>query len=146
MLEAQVFLLKVHQIYDQRYKSEPTETGTLRKSCPLHTAHSSLPPRLLCPLVQANDSMARRKPTSRRLDKMLSGGGGGYSLPPIKEARASDHGFGTYRGKSNNIATVGLELPVLNIGKNPPGYHSSNRDASLYNPRATREEEGEASN
>ncbi|KAK7963941.1 hypothetical protein PG996_008370 [Apiospora saccharicola] len=55
---------------------------------------------------------------------MTSGGGGGYDLPSIKEVLASDHGFGTYRGKENSIATVGLALPVLRIGKNPPGYYS----------------------
>lgn len=60
---------------------------------------------------------------------MTSGGGGGHDLPSIKEVLASDHGFGSYRGKENSIATVGLELPVLRIGKNPQGYYSINVEA-----------------
>ena len=65
--------------------------------------------------------MVKRKPTPKQLEKMASGGGCGHDLPSIKEVLASDHGFGTYRGKENSIATVGLELPVLSIGKNLPG-------------------------
>ncbi|KAK8001238.1 hypothetical protein PG991_013460 [Apiospora marii] len=70
--------------------------------------------------------MAKRKPTPKQLEKLTSGGGGGQDLPSIKEVLASDHGFGTYRGKENSIATVGLELPVLRIGKNPLGFYISN--------------------
>ncbi|KAK7995118.1 hypothetical protein PG990_013891 [Apiospora arundinis] len=69
--------------------------------------------------------MVKRKHTPKQLERMLSGGGGGHDLPSLQEVLARDHGFGTYRGKFNSIATLGLELPVLNIGKNPPGYYYS---------------------
>ena len=53
-----------------------------------------------------------KKKNSSKAGKPTSGGGGGHDLPSIREVLASDHGYGTYRGQSNSIATVGLDLPI----------------------------------
>ncbi|KAK6836416.1 hypothetical protein PG987_006911 [Apiospora arundinis] len=76
--------------------------------------------------------MAKRKPTPKQLERMLSGGGGGHDLPSIREVLASDHGFGTYRGKFNSIATLGLELPVLNIAGGNQEMPDKQKELPVY--------------
>ncbi|KAK8096581.1 hypothetical protein PG999_012525 [Apiospora kogelbergensis] len=59
-------------------------------------------------------------PKPKNSKKPNTGGGGGNNLPPIRDVLDSDKGCGTYRGQSNSISTVGVDLAVYK-DNNPAG-------------------------